>query len=273
MARKKRGASRRGKARPRRVLADHHQHKRKLIPPLMRLPLSEISWHRDMLPDFLWLALMMGRRSAWQAARSALDVVDRFVPEGPRFADGRLSTFALVPESQRESARLALRTEAPHSLPDAFGHALGLYPTCPARWLYEDWLERHEPDAETGIALLRSLVEDNRDKSGVRETRLRMVSISRAVKRGKLQDPDILEMGQKYPGGLSTSEQRRLESHMRAAWMSFAGMETFKYPPNEWPTEFWMRSRELTPCRFQLEGEEEERRCRKKRTVRSTPSP
>jgi hypothetical protein len=258
MARKKRGASNRGKTGARRVLADHHEHKKRLIPPLMRFPLSEISWHRDQLPDFLWLALMMGRRADWQAARSALDIMDRFVPKGPRFADGRLSTFALVPEGQRESARLALRAEAPHALPEAFGHALGLYPSCPARWLYEDWLKRHEPDPETGVALMRSLVEDNRDKSGIRETRLRMCAISRAVKHGKLQDPGILEFGAKYPGGLSTSEQRRFEAQMRAAWMSFAGMESVKYPPNEWPRKFWKRSRELTPCQFHVELEEEE---------------
>jgi hypothetical protein len=224
----------------------------------MRFPLQEISWHRDMLPDFLWLALMLGRRTDWQAARSALDVVDRFVPEGPRFADGRLSTFALVPKDQRESARLALRTEAPHALPDVLGHALGLYPGCPAGWLYEDWLEYHEPNLETGVALMRSLVEDNRDKSGVRETRLRMAATSRAVIRGKLQDPDILELGPKYPGRLSSSERSRFESQMRASWISFAGMESVKYPPNDWPEEFWRRSRELVPCQVRVEQEEEE---------------
>lgn len=240
------------------MLSDHHHHKRKLIPPLMRFPLSEISWHRDMLPDFLWLALMLGRRSDWQAARTALDVVDCFVPEGPRFADGRLSTFALIPEEHRNSARLALRTEAPHALPDAFGHALALYPSCPALWLYEDWFKRHEPNPEIGVPLMRSLVEDNRDKSGVRETRLRIAAISRAVKRGKLRDPDVLEMGPKYPGRLSPTEQSRFESHMRAAWMSFAGMESVKYPPNEWPQEFWRRSRELAPCRIRFQREENE---------------
>ncbi len=258
MARKKRGAGRRGKARPRRVLADHHQHKRKLIPPLLRHPLSEISWHRDMLPDFLWLALMMGRRSDWQAVRSALDVVDRFVPEGSRCADGRLSTFALVPEELRESARLALRTEMPHALPEAFGHALGLYPVCPAHWLYEDWLERHEPDAAAGLGLMRSLVDDNRDKLGVRETHLRMAAISRNMKHGKLINPAILEVGARYPARMSSSEQGGFESRMRASWMSFAGMESVKYPPNEWPSQFWERSRELTPCQFRLELEEEE---------------
>ncbi len=29
--------------------------------------LSMVSWHHEMLPDFLWIALMLGRRSAWSA--------------------------------------------------------------------------------------------------------------------------------------------------------------------------------------------------------------
>jgi len=49
VARKKRGANRRTK-KPQRVLADHQQHKRKLVPPMMQLPIKEVSWHQEMLP-------------------------------------------------------------------------------------------------------------------------------------------------------------------------------------------------------------------------------
>jgi hypothetical protein len=84
------------------VLGDHEQRKRVLVPPLMTLgPMQPRSWHSEMLPDFLWIALMLGRRSDWRAAYCALNVLDRFVPEGPRFADGRLSPFALVSQERR----------------------------------------------------------------------------------------------------------------------------------------------------------------------------
>src|SRR4051812_2416945 len=79
------------------VLSDHRGPKRRMLPPLMQHgPMVARSWHRQMLPDFLWIALMLGRRSAWSQVYRPLDVVDRFVPDGDRFVDGRLSTFALV---------------------------------------------------------------------------------------------------------------------------------------------------------------------------------
>lgn len=256
VARKKRGANK-----PQRVLADHKREKRKLVPPLMQLPaLREVSWYKEMLPDFLWLALMLGRRSDWGAAYSALEVVDRFVPEGPRFADGRLTTFGLVPEESRAAARVALRDEAPHGIPDQFGHVIALYPTCPARWLYEDWLDRHDPDHEAGLPLVRSIIADHTDKGGIRETRLRMAAISRRVTHGKLSHSGegTMKLVPKYPNGLTESEQRQVESVMRAMWGSSFGMESEKYPELlQWPGEFWRRNRELVGCRMSVTEREE----------------
>lgn len=109
---------------PQGVLADHEARGRVRVPPLMSLgaPMVARSWHREMLPDFLWLAAMLGRRSAWRAAYEPLDVVDEFVPDGPRILDGRLSSVALVPEDQRAAAREALRSRAPSGLPSDLGH-------------------------------------------------------------------------------------------------------------------------------------------------------
>jgi hypothetical protein len=212
-----------------------------------------------MLPDFLWIALMLGRRSDWRAAYSALAVVDRFVPDGARFADGRLTTFALVPIEQRAATRAALRAETPHALPSAFGHALGLYPECPARWLYEDWLADREPDPSVGVPLLQSLVADHADKAGVRATRLRMAAISRRVTHGKLSHSGlgVLELVPRYPGGLTKDEQRQVESAMRAMWLTMFGSETEAYPEMlKWPRQFWRRNRELAGCQVPFHRDE-----------------
>jgi hypothetical protein len=242
------------------VLADHHRRKKVLVPPLMAVgPMRDHSWHREMLPDFLWIALMLGRRSDWGAAYRALDVLDRFVPDGPQFADGRLSTFALIPEGSRDAARLALRTEAPHALPSTLGHALGLYPACPAIWLYEDWLVHHEPDASVGVPLLRSLVADNADKYSVRSTRLRMAAFSRRVTHGRLRHPGtgVHELIPKYPSGLTDDEQGQVESAMRAMWLASFSQEVVNQPQLlDWPRAFWRRSRELVACHVAIHREE-----------------
>jgi hypothetical protein len=205
-----------------------------------------------MLPDFLWVALMLGRRSDWSAAYAALDVLDRFVPEDvQRILDGRLTSFAIVPDGDRAAARDALQREAPHALPSAFGHVLGFYPTCPARWLYRDWLDAHEPDPAIGLPLVRSLVQEHTDKGGVRETRLRMVAIARNVVHRRIthSGTEIMRLVPRYPGGLSASELGQVESIMRAMWAAMRGMdEEHRSQIEEWPRAFWRRNRELVSC-------------------------
>jgi hypothetical protein len=217
--------------------------------------LRPLSWHHDMLPDFLWIALMLGRRSDWRAAYGPLAVLDRFVPDGRRVADGRLTSFALVPESDRAAAREAMQREAPNALPTALGHALGLYPTCPASWLYADWLERNDPDPDVGLPLLRTLVGDFADKAGVRSTRLRMAAISRLVTHRKISHSgdSVMQMVPKYPNGLNKQDQGVVESVMRAMWGSLFGMEVEQDSSTlDWARAFWRRSRELTPCEFSV---------------------
>jgi hypothetical protein len=259
VAKKKRGVSSRKKQQ---ILPGHRREKRKMVPPLLQVgPIKEVVWYDQLLPDFLWLAMMMGRRSDWSAVYSALDVVDQFVPDGKWFVDGRLTTFALVPEERRAEVRTALRADAPHSLPAVFGHALYLLPSCPARWLYDDWFERTPHDEGAGLETLRSLISDHTDKAGVRETRLRMAAFARRVKHGKFSySPNpTFELFPKYPGGLTKSEQGQVESVVRASWMSIFGMEVDENPEVlTWPREFWQRCRDLTECRYPESKERKE---------------
>lgn len=236
------------------VLDGHQQRGKRFIPPLMQFDnLKTISWHHEMLPDFLWIALMMGRRSDWRAVYGPLNVVDRFVPEGDRIADGRLSSFALVPMGDRTAARETIRNETPHALPTALGHALGLFPTCPASWLFADSAEHRNPDPAIGLPLLRSLVADNADKGEVRSTRLRMAAISRLVTHGRFthSGDSFMQMVPRYPSALSEGDQRVVESMMRAMWGTFFGIEVEQDPSAlDWAREFWQRTRDLVPCKF-----------------------
>jgi hypothetical protein len=238
------------------VLEGHKQRGKRFIPPLMQFDnLKSISWHQEMLPDFLWIAHMMGRRSDWRAVYAPLSVVDRFVPDGDRIADGRLTSFALVPEGDRAAARRAIQTEVPQALPSALAHAFGLFATCPAAWLFADSSAFRDPDPSVGLPLLRSVLIDNADKAGVRSTRLRMAAISRRVTHGKFlhSGGPVMQMVPKYPTGLSERDQRAVESVMRATWATIFGMEADRDPAALiWAAEFWQRSRQLAPCKFRV---------------------
>jgi hypothetical protein len=247
--------------RPAPVLADHRGPKRRMLPPLMQgdLPWTFRSWHRETLPDFLWIALMMGRRSAWSQVRRPLDLLDRFVPAGARIVDGRLSSFQVVPEDRRREAAQTLRDEMPFALPDLFGQALLLFPSCPARWLYEAWLTADADKRDDAVALVRSLVAENADKAGVASTRLRFAAFARLVKHGRITHTGEFPMNlfPDYPHNLSPSEQAIVESTMRAMYGTLTAQEADEHPEvDEWARAFWMRCRELVPCRVVAEREE-----------------
>jgi hypothetical protein len=249
---KRRGTKPANKREPQ-VLGDHKRQGKLFVPPLMQLEqLHMVSWHRDMLPDFLWIGVMLGRRTDWQAARRPLAVLDAYVPaEETRVIDGRLSTFALVPEDRRHEAREHLRREFPEALPSALGHALCLFPSCPALWLYDEWLSGRKPDLEVGLNLLRTYIAEHRDKGGVRSTRLRMSAIMRLAVRGRFTytDDPIIRKVPDYPSRLSEADQRLVESVMRACWGSLSAVEEQDGQPRDiWASDFWTRCRALAPC-------------------------
>ncbi len=251
MARKGRGANKGGAQTRPPVLQDHHAVGKMRVPPLMRYPLAELSWHVEALPDFLWIAYTLGRRSEWRAVRRALDVIDRFVPDSSDPVDGRLTSFASVPPGARADVRAALEVEAPGAFPNAFGHAIGLFPDCAALWIYDDWLQRQTPDPMVGLPLLRGVISDIAGKGSVWSTRSRLMSLARQAKHGKwsFQRGSILELVPKYPTGLSTSEQATLESVIRASWMAWFGMYLEDHPePKEWSLSFWSQGRDIAPC-------------------------
>jgi len=225
----------------------------------MRYPnLFEVSWHKEFLPDFLWIAFMLGERSDPRAVYAPLDVLDRFVADEARVVDGRITRFALVPAARREEARLALRTETPGALPGVFGHVLGLFPDCPASWLYDGHDSQVEPDPEIALPILRSLVSANADKSSVSATRLRMAAYCRLLQHGhaRLSDRSLLELLVRYPTGLSVPDQRKVEAVVRSSWMALSAAESMRYPDREtWPHAFWARCRQLAPCRSAIDKE------------------
>jgi hypothetical protein len=169
--------------------------------------------------------------------------------------DGRLSTFSLLPGERRTEARAALRERAPWTLPDHLGHALSLYPECPAGWLYDDWRGEHAVDPEVGLPYLKGLVGPIIDPRGVRSTRLRMLALARWVKHGRFlvtADSEIPGLFSRYPDGLSEDNQRKAESFARAAWNALAPAGAAS-GAHEWVAYFWHQGWKISPC--QPEGE------------------
>lgn len=239
---------------------------------MMALPkMRTVRWQHERLPDFLWLQAIREETGGLPPVNDALDILDPFVLNAPKddpepqpqadgdghppptpidYLDGRISSFTLVPEEQRAPARAALGMGARWALPDALGHALALYPECPAGWLYEDWAREHHADPEIGIAYLKRLVAAIYDPRGRPSSQLRLMPLARMTVHGKLhfaEGMEITELLPRYPTRLNTAEQLRVEQWARASTTAFVAMEDTTIA-DEWVTYFWRHSYEISTC-------------------------
>lgn len=256
---KGRGSKKKGRkatARNNSSLEDHRRHKKTLTPPLMQIPkMVSTSWPHTGLPECIWIAAVAEKTRVRAAAHAPLDVLDEFVPpEETDVLDGRISRFVLVPEDKRTEARAALRERAPFGLPEDLGHAVALYPECPAFWLYEDWLTENEPDHGRGVAYLKKLVAPMIPSREQLSAELRLMVIARRVKAGKFRmAPDIetAELLSKYPTYLDADGRAQVESFVRATWNGIIGIsDDGDVAEHPWGRYFWQRSYTISSCEW-----------------------
>jgi hypothetical protein len=269
---KKRGQKRASKKRRRSSgLVDHRRDKKILTPPFLQLGnLERVSWQHDGLPDFLWIQAVRQETAALSATNDALDVLDPFVPDPPssgesearrgradaqvphpnEYLDGRISTFPLVPEKRRAEAREALRREAPWALPHALGHALALYPDCPAAWLYDDWAADHSADPNLGTGYLKTLVAPLLDPRGRPSSQARTIPVARAFKYDKLvltRDLEVVGLLPKYPTELTVEEQLHVEQWNRTMW-NILQSTSDRTVADPWVQHFWRQNWRVSAC-------------------------
>jgi Family of unknown function (DUF5677) len=269
-----RGKRRQAKRRQSSMLKDHRQHKKVLTPPFLQIPnLKPVSWQHDGLPDFLWIQAVREETGDLAAANKALDVLDKFVPEPPDASedenggerpepeeayephpnvhlDGRISTFPLVPEDRRAEAREAMTKAAPWALPDGLGHALALYPECPAAWLYEDWAKVNHADPEVGTNYLKRLVAPLLDPKDRPSSQVRTIPVARAFKHEKIvlqRGMEVIDLLPKYPTGLNEEEQLHVEQWNRNMW-NVHQMTSDRTIANAWVTHFWKQNWRISAC-------------------------
>jgi Family of unknown function (DUF5677) len=246
-------AKKRDKARRRRTqtpISGHKRDRKKLVTPMNALPnMRPTDWVADLLPELLWVAAMLREYDEPVAAWNVLEALEPFVDE-PWALDGHMSAFALVPEDRRPEALEALDERGVPALPDSFGHALSLYPDCPAAWLYARWSTRNTPDIDHGIGYLKGLVADNFAWRTEPATRLRLVTIGRLVHHSRIRvSPDWLETSYipRYPGGLTDDERRAAESEIRAMYGALHAASDM-HEDTEWSRYFWRQSYRVSVC-------------------------
>ena len=223
------------------------------MPPMAELPLQEVSWERDLLPEHLIIACLAERfgMDAFHAPFSLLvDALDEVWPSDDDVAWGLVSDFGTVPEDMRARFLESNSRLLEDVLLEAASGVLALYPDSPASWVLPPDLRTNAVDLEE-LGRLRRLVEELLKGKDPFAARVRMMPFSRIIKHGKIRfmrGLEIAELLPKYPLNCTEEEQRKTEALVRAATNSMIPQRR-SLSATSWPRDFWTRNRQLTDCK------------------------
>lgn len=255
----------RKKKKPRRrqtsSLAEHKRDGRTLKPPMTALmgdKLRPVVWWRDRLPNHLWTCWMVSSGDYRDVARAAriLDIVTEAinsVADGSpdqQFA-GRLTDLESLSAAAREAVLSALHGKDAYedAVPEAFAHALGMYPDAPGRWLIEPWLAGGVSiDPVVAQRELGRVVEGAMDGRGDTATRTKALVFRQYLQGGKLvfsreglpEETRAAIMG--YPDRNTDDQNKRAESHFRATYLVLDDAS------DDWCPRFWRSNWAIFGC-------------------------
>jgi hypothetical protein len=232
---------------------------------MMTIPNMTLApWSKDALPNYLWLCWQMSSEEYFDvfATSKYLDEIETGLGDDRTdFPDnwlltGKLSDFEAVPEAARSSVLEHLVTVGAYEsiFPEEFAIALAMYPEAPGRWLIQPWLD-------TGLVIdpaiaergLRDIVGKALDGRGNVATRAKALLFRQMVKAGrvsfseKVMTDELMDAFLKYPRDANDEQKARVESHVRAAFLT---MESMSDGELEWPAKFWRANWNLYACQI-----------------------
>lgn len=224
----------------------HKQERKKLIAPLNKLPIGQINWPRDILPEFLWIEYLR----QFYNEPVFLELYSQFIKNIGSYAKettpflGLISDFGRIPEEKKEAILKEHRQLIKTAFAEPFGDIIRLYPESPASWL----IPEESFNGSVSISSLKTTVEKIFSGKNSYTGYLRMIPLRPLIKRGKirfLKSLDIIELLPKYPHGLSDEDRAYCESFGRSV---ITTMIQDNIRDRVWSRYFWRRNFELSPC-------------------------
>ena len=229
----------------------HKRERKKLVAPINKLPIGQINWPRDILPEYLWIEYL--RQSYNEGV--FLGLYSHFVKNIGYYADktppflGLISDFGRIPEEKREAIQKENKQLIKSAFVEPFGDIIRLYPESPATWLLpEEWLSNESFNDSASISSLKATVEKIFPGKDSYTGYLRMIPLRPLFKMGKIVLPkslDIIELLPKYPQGLSDEDRAHCESFGRNVLNMIIQNNI---GDRSWSQYFWRRNFELSSC-------------------------
>lgn len=247
-----------GKNENREVLRDHKRVGKRFFPPFLHLigPLSEVSWVNELIPQLVWIALLIDSHGHRRGVELALDL-SKCASKTP-VSDRReffawMSSFQKLPTERQQSMLSSLAKSG--ALPDVCSALLdfqSLYPNSPLAFL-----EAGEQSSNASIhspERIKAVLAELYGRRSILATHVQATVVYLAFAAGwfkvarntSLADfPEV----EHYP---ETEKSRQIAASVRATVNAFYGDFKGRESP-DWPDKFWNRGLVIEPCRGLME--------------------
>lgn len=232
-------------------MGDYKRSKKVLVPPLGQINMSQIFWHKEMLPDFLWidsLVVFYGEMAASNYFNRVLDVLDNYYRAEP-ILTGMISDFNLIDDKIRKEVLTTNKFLIEDAVIKPFGDIIRLYPECPMAWMLEavtlPVLNVINTVEEAKKAVMR--LYPAKDSHG---GFVRALSLNRFFKHNKIKISskmkDVITSIENYPNG----DRYRAESFARTVVNTYYLQEREKDPDlGKWSKYFWFHNFKISKCK------------------------
>jgi len=229
-------------------LADHQKTGKTLTPPLMRHPITLSAWSDHRLPEMLWACLLLTTLPRRQVigmmrriATAALDWSNE-TPEKPKDLGITHSALPDLPQELRTKVMAIICNQS------AARRALApllLFPELPGYSIWQESLDGLDIEP-TWPPLMRAIARTLYHQSQeATDARWMKVFFSISVDQLKLSSKEMVTEIAGYP---DYGDLHKVRPMIRASEGSTAGLETFEGRSTNWPTTFWTKCLDETPC-------------------------
>jgi hypothetical protein len=255
-ARRKQSMSKKSQSPPdksRRILSDHKKIGKWLIPPFMQIPnLSETSWVRYMLPEVIWLGLLIrqhgylkGAELGLQLALTALNTCDSddndwFVP---------ISTFSKLTKCQKDKFIADLQSSNDLEIyKNAFIPLAIYYPECPLNFIFQGDIPKADNNTLRNFKSLLIDLYDRRSKCAMLvQGSATYIALGSGILIIYAKNSELYKLPTNLCDYPDSDSSRRVGSEIRATLNAFLG-ETKRNVGLDWSSYFWNRGLEIEYC-------------------------
>lgn len=240
----------------RKILQDHKQQGKSLIPPFKYMlgSLQEFSWVKTMLPELLWIALIQdyyGHCKGVELITLLAQSARKCSYAGGNRIFATISTFGEMSTTEQANLQNELVVSGGlFEIQKALFPLIAFYPECPLRFLYSTQ-PNYNGEVEQNIKRFRILIEAMYDRTCRDTVLVQATVIWLAFDAEILKVHEGLSLARfpeidKYP---DTELSQNIAASIRSSIYMFFN-EAYYPISSSWPTYFWNHGLKIDRCYF-----------------------